>query len=193
MAEYITKIRTVEGDMQIDYNALANKPTADSLGAALAGHKHTASEVGALSSSTVIPTKTSQLENDSGFKTTDNNTTYTLTKSGSTITLTGSDGSETSVVDEDTNTTYTLSDFGITATATELNYVDGVTSNVQTQLNEKAASKHTHEYLPLSGGTVGPLTVNGNLILVEKVNYGTEAQRPSAGVKGRVYLQKVVT
>lgn len=67
----------------------------------------------------------------------------------------------------DTNTTYTLSSFGITATAaelnkldgvtataTELNYVDGVTSNIQTQLNGKAASNHTHSYLPLSGGTL---------------------------------------
>ena len=51
-----------------------------------------------------IPTKTSQLINDSGFKTTDNNTTYSLLKSGSTITLTGSDGSTTSVTDS--NTTY---------------------------------------------------------------------------------------
>ena len=32
-----------------------------------------------------------------------------------------------------------LTDLGITATATELNYVDGVTSNIQTQLNGKAA------------------------------------------------------
>ena len=67
----------------------------------------------------------------------------------------------------DTNTTYTLSSFGITATAaelnkldgvtatvTELNYVDGVTSNIQTQLNGKAATNHTHSYLPLSGGTL---------------------------------------
>lgn len=46
----------------------------------------------------------------------------------------------------DTNTTYTLSSFGVTATATELNYMDGVTSNVQTQLNGKAASSHTHQY-----------------------------------------------
>ena len=38
---------------------------------------------------------------------------------------------------KDTNTTYTLSSFGITATATELNYCDGVTSNIQTQLNGK--------------------------------------------------------
>lgn len=37
---------------------------------------------------------------------------------------------------------------GLTATVTELNYVDGVTSNIQTQLNSKAASSHTHsEYV----------------------------------------------
>ncbi len=33
------------------------------------------------------------------------------------------------------NTTYSLSSFGLTATATELNYCDGVTSNIQTQIN----------------------------------------------------------
>lgn len=38
----------------------------------------------------------------------------------------------------------TLAQLGVTATAAELNYVDGVTSNVQTQLNGKAASGHTH-------------------------------------------------
>ena len=42
--------------------------------------------------------------------------------------------------------TISLSTFGITATATELNYMDGVKSNVQTQLNGKAASSHTHNY-----------------------------------------------
>ena len=78
----------------------------------------------------------------SATDTKDTNTTYTLTKSGSTITLKGSDGSETSVTDA--NTTYSLSSFGVTATAAELNYMDGVTSNVQTQLNGKAASSHSH-------------------------------------------------
>lgn len=106
---------------------------------------------------------------------TNTNTTYTISKSGSTITLTGSDGKKTSVTDS--NTTYSLSSFGITATAaelnkldgctatvTELNYVDGVTSNIQTQLNGKAASSHTHSYLPLSGGTLtGRLTANGKI------------------------------
>lgn len=109
------------------------------------------------------------------------NTTYTLSKSGSTIMLTGSDGSKTSVTDA--NTTYSLSSFGITATAaelnkldgckatvTELNYVDGVTSNIQTQLNGKAASSHTHSaattsaagFLPkLGGGTTNFLRADG--------------------------------
>lgn len=34
----------------------------------------------------------------------------------------------------------------LTTTATELNHMTGVTSNVQTQLNGKAASSHTHNY-----------------------------------------------
>ena len=112
---------------------------------------------------------------------TNTNTTYTLSKSGSTITLSGSDGSSTSVTDA--NTTYSLGSFGVTAsaaelnkldgvtaTATELNYVDGVTSNIQTQLNGKAASSHTHSnatttaagFLPkLGGGTANFLRADG--------------------------------
>ena len=39
----------------------------------------------------------------------------------------------------------TLIDLGVTATAEELNFVDGVTSAIQTQLNGKAASSHTHD------------------------------------------------
>lgn len=97
------------------------------------------------------------------------NTTYTLTKSGSTITLEGSDGSSSEVTDA--NTTYTLSSFGITATAAEinkldgltattaeLNYVDGVTSNIQTQLNGKAASSHSHSNYLTTTGTAAAAT-----------------------------------
>lgn len=98
----------------------------------------------------------------------DTNTTYTLTKSGSTITLNGSDGSETSVTDA--NTTYSLSSFGVTATAAELNYTDGVTSNIQTQLNGKlstggtaaAATKlATARTIALSGDVTGSASFNG--------------------------------
>ena len=39
-----------------------------------------------------------------------------------------------------------LENLGLTATAQELNYVDGVTSNIQTQLNNKADSSNTYSY-----------------------------------------------
>lgn len=65
-----------------------------------------------------------------------------------------------------------LTNLGITATATELNYVDGVTSNIQTQLNGKASSSHTHSYLPLSGGNLtGVLGVGNKYELSPVYNY----------------------
>lgn len=43
-----------------------------------------------------------------------------------------------------TDTKYSLSSFGVNASAAELNYTKGVTSAIQTQLNGKAATSHTH-------------------------------------------------
>lgn len=45
----------------------------------------------------------------------------------------------------------TLADLGVTATAEELNYISGVTSGVQSQLDGKAASVHTHETTDVTG------------------------------------------
>lgn len=56
-----------------------------------------------------IPTKVSELTNDSGYKTTDTNTTYTLTQDssdGHKITLTPSSGTATTITIPDNNTTY---------------------------------------------------------------------------------------
>jgi len=47
----------------------------------------------------------------------------------------------------------TLASLGVTATAEELNYVDGVTSNIQTQLNNKAATTHNHAASAITSGT----------------------------------------
>lgn len=68
----------------------------------------TYSDVGALPDSTVIPTKVSDLNNDSGFQTQaqvnaliaaagDDDTTYAISISGNVITLTGSDGNTSTV------------------------------------------------------------------------------------------------
>lgn len=95
------------------------------------------------------------------------------------------------------NTTYSLSSFGITATkdelnkldgvtatTAELNYVDGVTSNIQTQLNGKAASTHTHEYLPLTGGDLsGQLNVSADTLGILTVNRTTASKIPGIGFK----------
>lgn len=53
-------------------------------------------------------------------------------------------------------TTASLSSLGITATATELNYVDGVTSSIQTQLNNKLSSS--------SSGYIKSLSISGKTI-----------------------------
>ena len=58
-----------------------------------------------------------------------------------------------------------LSDFGVTASATELNYVDGVTSNIQTQLNKKMADFSIEIY----NGTAG----NPKPVRFASFNYST--------------------
>lgn len=57
-----------------------------------------------------------------------------------------------------------LTNLGLTATAAELNYMDGVTSNVQTQLDNKAASGHTHtaaELIAMADSLFGTSSVGG--------------------------------
>lgn len=62
-----------------------------------------------------------------------------------------------------------LSTLGVTATAQELNYVDGVTSNIQTQLDSKAFSNHNHAANAITGGN-----------LAGTVRAGTSYQTPSS-------------
>ncbi len=67
---------------------------------------------------------------------------------------------------KDTNTTYTLGSFGITATATELNYSSGLTGNIQSQLNNKSASTHTHDNRYYTESEID----NYNLITTSEIN-----------------------
>ena len=101
-----------------------------------------------------VPTKVSQLTNDSGYKTTDNNTTYSLSKSGSTITLTGSDGSKTSVSDSDTNTWR-----GIQNNLTSTSTTDSLSAFMGKQLKSmidtlKTTDNNTTYSLSKSGSTI---------------------------------------
>jgi hypothetical protein len=57
--------------------------------------------------------------------------------------LSGSDNSVQNALDTIDDHTHPLTQFNITATATELNYTDGVTSNIQTQLDGKEPADAT--------------------------------------------------
>lgn len=136
----------------------------------------------------------------------DNNTTYTLSKSGSTITLTGSDGSKTSVTDSDTNidtkVTQTvttsnasypllLAPSGQTATTTTTSYFDsGVTLNPSTNTitanisgNSATATKlATARTIALTGSVTGYGTFDGsgNLSIATTTNH-THSYLPLSG------------
>ncbi len=51
-------------------------------------------------------------------------------------------------------TTLDIGGTNVTATAAELNYVDGVTSAIQTQIDAKAASSHNHNASDINAGTL---------------------------------------
>lgn len=65
--------------------------------------------------------------------------------SGSNITLTPNESSnEITISSTGGGSNVTLSSLGVNASAEELNFVDGVTSSIQTQLNGKSPSNHSH-------------------------------------------------
>lgn len=72
MADYVTKIRTEDGDKQIDYRALANLPQSDTSltkSGEFADAKIVGDALKNKADKTNIPTKLSELENDPGFLT----------------------------------------------------------------------------------------------------------------------------
>lgn len=78
MAEYITKIRTNEGDLAIDYNSLANRPDESALETTSKNLVGAINEVNQKAKN--VPTKTSQLENDAGFITKDDTVSVDLSE-----------------------------------------------------------------------------------------------------------------
>ena len=86
-----------------------------------------------------------------------------------------------------------LINLGISATADEINLIDGATSNIQTQIDGKAASNHTHtlltgitdaaKHIPLLGGGKPYIPANANINTEEYLNCGsysmTSANNPA--------------
>ncbi len=97
-----------------------------------------------------------------------------------------------------THTVANISD--LTATATELNYMDGVISNVQTQLDNKSESDHTHKYAGSSSvGGAATSAINatnatndgsGNNIVE---TYETKANASSKLTEAKTYADTAAT
>ena len=142
-----------------NYNSLSNKPT--------------------------IPIKTSQLTNDSGYKTTDNNTTYTLTQDandGHKITLTPSSGTATTITIPDNDTTYDVATTNANGlmSSTDKSKLNGIADGankitvdsslsststnpvqnkvVNTALADKANSSHKHGNSDITAIDAGKIT-----------------------------------
>jgi len=97
----------------------------------------------------------------------------------------------------------------VTATHTELSFVDGVTSAIQTQLNAKAASSHTHAETEIADGGIFPRlgstevipgswnfttrpTVNGNGVL-DTASSIPETQIADGAVFPRLAANETIT
>jgi hypothetical protein len=124
----------------------------DGAGAGAAVFNANPTEVGGTVTSIDVSGGTTGLTTSGGPVT----TSGTITLAGTLAVANGGTGSTTAAG--------ALTNFGLTATATELNYTDGVTSNIQTQLNAKAPTAS-----PTFTGTVTAdgLVVNGAAVFNE--------------------------
>jgi hypothetical protein len=138
---------------------------------------------------------------------TDNNTTYSLGSFGVTATST-----ELNIMDGVTATTAeinTLDGFlgshwdlnyakdlrATGVTTTEYDYLDGVTSNIQTQLNSKAAGTHSHGNINSLGALGGSATTpaSGDYIVMSDASAGnahTIVKGPVFGTNDGTFLRK---
>ena len=77
-----------------------------------------------------------------------------------------------------------ISSLGVTATAAELNFVDGVTSNIQTQLNAKAATSTS-----ISAGA--GLTGGGDLSANRTISHADTSSQGSVVNSGTTFIQSI--
>jgi len=191
---------SLNGTSQGAYNGSSAKNiniTASSIGAAAASHSHSLASTSAAGFLRQLNGSTSQFMRGDGTWATPPNTTYS-NMTGASTSAAGkaglvpapaagaanrylrSDG--TWAVPPDTKAT--LSSLGITATAdeinkldgvtatkNEINFLDGVTSAIQTQLNGKASSGHTHNYAGSSSAGGAANSVKSSLVV--KLNGGS--------------------
>ena len=168
----LTKLYTATGSA-VD-GTMTQKAITDALsGKASSSHTHGVASTTANGFLKQLDGSTSHFMRGDGTWATPPNTTYSAFKAATSSAAGGAGlvpapaaGAQSKFLRGDaTWQTISLSTFGVTATATELNYMDGVKSNVQTQLNGKAASSHTHNYAGSSSAGGAANSVKTSLIV----------------------------
>lgn len=109
-----------------------------------------------------VPTKVSELTNDSGYKTTDNNTTYSLTQdatNGHKITLTPSTGTAQTITIPDNNTTYTFAT-GDSNGQIKVTPSGGSAQNINVKGLGSAAYTASTDYLAANGNAASSTLLN---------------------------------
>lgn len=157
-----------EGSNMFTFNGSEAKTvniTAALIGAATSGHTHGLSSISASGFLRQLSGNTTEFLRGDGTWATPPNDTYS-NMSGATTSAAGksglvpapSAGSPNRFLRSDgtwatpQDTTYNLGSFGITVSAEEINYLDGVTSKIQEQLDEKANSEHSHSASDITSG-----------------------------------------
>lgn len=210
---YVTKIRTADGDSQIDYNALANLPNLDNFVtqteiSAISESVDGLSEDVAALSKAVADEKTRAEGAEAAMAVRLQSVESAVGETGSVSTAIADAVADAKKYTDDAVSAVSLMDIGVTATAaelnvldgitattTELNYVDGVTSNIQAQLNNKANSAHTHTAtevgaLPITGGTLtGTSAVTDAAVRNIKAGTAALTAGSSALTTGVIYVQ----
>lgn len=130
-AELPTKVSQLENDSK--YITASGAPV-QSVNGKTGAVVLDATSVGALPDTTIIPTKTSELDNDSGFITSDALSDKQDQITGAATTITDDNLTASRALVSDANGKVAVS----SVTSTELGYINGITSDVQTQLNSKA-------------------------------------------------------
>ena len=140
----VAQSQTVEGENVLNLTGLSYLWSKIKAAFAAVGHKHSAADI----TSGTLPISRGGTGATSAAA--------VLTGLGVTATA-----AELNKLDGITATTAELNKMhGVTATTAELNYTDGVTSNIQTQLNGKAASSHTHAASQVTGLTASRALVS---------------------------------
>ena len=167
-SEHTHNIADVSGLQSALNGKLSTSGTAAKATADASGQNIATTYIKSLSVSGKTITITKGNGSTSTIQTQDTNTTYSAFK-GATSSAAGGTGlvpapatgyQSRYLRGDATWATISLGTFGVTATAAELNFMDGVTSNVQTQLNAKLASG--------SANYVKTISINGKTITVTK-------------------------